>query len=260
MEKITPVLTNFYQVIGIETLQQLQRKGLVLAPTNWGPDRNVSLRHRDTPVKNQWNGTCTSFATVAAVENKLGAEFELSERSLWDFYGQYSTPQAINAAQNNHILEEKYWPQHQMRFDTRYRGKGRFLIVKCEYLDNDYLRVLTAIDNGNPCVVALQVPEALYNGDVQVEANSRMLKGGHAICVSGYKVENNKGYFLVKNSWGTSNGDQGYQYIDFAVFDNKGYATFWEIKSVSDRGDQALEYQDTDKYLTSLADDNTLYV
>jgi len=250
-----PVLTNFYQIVGFDKFFKLKERGFSITDDiAWGDDRIVSLKHRDTSIKNQWNGTCTTFATIAAIENKLGAIFELSERSLWDFYGVYSTEQAINAAKNHYILEEIYWPQYQVRFDTRYSGKGRFIISEVHDLDNDYLQVLRAIDNGNPCIVALQVPEDLYNGEPQVERTSRMLSGGHAICVSGYKVENGKGYFLVKNSWGVRNGDGGYQYIDFNVFDNKGYATFWEVSKIIDRGDQQMEYDNSDRYLTSVVE------
>ncbi|WP_406824668.1 C1 family peptidase [Pedobacter sp. KACC 23697] len=251
-----PILTNFYQVIGLDKFLQLKAAGFIQkSDINWGSNRVVSLKQRDTSVKNQWNGTCTSFATIAAIENKLGGKIDLSERSLWDFYGVFSTPQAINAAQHHYILEEIYWPQYQIRFDTRYSSKGRFLLTGVKDLKNDYLAVLKALDIGNPCIVALQTPEDLYTGKAQVERTSRILSGGHAICVSGYKVEDGKGYFLVKNSWGTENGDSGYQYIDFNVFDKKGYANFWEVSEITDRGDQQMEFENTEDYLTSIVED-----
>ena len=31
------------------------------------PIADVDLRYRDTPIKKQWNGTCTAFAGVAAL-------------------------------------------------------------------------------------------------------------------------------------------------------------------------------------------------
>ena len=163
----------------------------------------------------------------------------MSERSLWDFYGVYSAQEAIGAAKLHYILEEKYWPQTVTNFDTRYKNKGRFKLITANYLGNDYSRVLGAIDSGNPCVVALTTPVDLYNGDAQVEATSSLYNhSGHAICVSGYKIENGKGYFLVKNSWGLSNGNNGYQYIAFELYDNQGYVLFWEISAIEDRGDQ----------------------
>lgn len=255
MESFTPILTNFDLLVGEKIMSTLSKRGFSPFITDWGKDRLISLQDWDTPIKKQWNGTCSSFATIAAIENKLKGKFHLSERSLWDFYGVYSTKEAICAAQNFFILEEQYWPQFQPRFDERNIGKGRFKIISIEYLDNNFEKVMTAIDNGNPCIVAMQTPEDLYNGKAQVERTSRILKGGHAICVSGYKVENGKGYFLVKNSWGTGNGDMGYQFVDFNLFDHKGYVTFWELKEVFDRGDQQAEFITDDYYLTSYADE-----
>ncbi len=252
MKNFKPILTDFYLVVGDTISKHLKHRGLSALSTNWGKDRVVSLRNHDTPVKEQWNGTCTSFSVIAAIENKLKRSVELSERSLWDFYGVYSTEEALKSAGNFFILEEKYWPQHQPRFDQRYKGKGRFKLIKYDYLDNDFEKVLAAIDSGNPCVVAMQTPEDLYNGAAQVERTSRILNGGHAICVSGYKVENGRGYFLVKNSWGDDIGDKGYQYVDFNLFDTKGYVTFWEIKEIFDRGEQMASFPLDDAYLTKV--------
>jgi C1A family cysteine protease len=252
MDKFKPYLTDFDLLIGESIKKKIQNRSFTYPLIDWGPDRVVSLRHKDTPIKQQWNGTCSSFATIAAIENKLNQQFELSERSLWDFYGVYSLEEALKSASNFYIMEEKYWPQFQPRFDTANKGKGRFKIVLTNYLDNNFDLVLSAIENGNPCVVAMKTPEDLYNGFPQVERTSRVLKGGHAISVSGYKVEGGKGYFLVKNSWGVNNGDKGYQYIDFNLFDNKGYVTFWEIADIFDRGEIQTDFTENDKFLTSI--------
>src|SRR5690349_6594525 len=36
----------------------------------------VDLRHRDTPVKKQFDGTCTAFGVIGAMENLLGGSIE----------------------------------------------------------------------------------------------------------------------------------------------------------------------------------------
>lgn len=243
--KMQPFLSDALQVFSFDLLVQLQLAGFTkqTEKLEWGKDRIVTLRHRDTPVKRQWNGTCTSFATIAAIENKLGGQIHLSERSLWDYYGVYSTEQAIKSASIHFVMEETYWPEHQQVLDVRFRNKGRYQLAKFSYLASEYLDVLKAIDKGNPCVVALSTPKDLISFKPQVEATSRILKrSGHAICVCGYKVENGKGYFLVKNSWGTECGDNGYQFVAFEVFDNKGYSVFWELEEIIDRGEQKFSF------------------
>ncbi len=242
MENLDLFFSKIENVIGIENIKEIdsfsESELLNQFPTDWGPDRVVLLRDRDTPVKSQWNGTCTSFATIAAIENKLEGKYELSERSLWDFYGKYSTRAAIEAAEDYYILEEKYWPQGQSRINDIVENLGRFRVSKWSNLKRDYLAVLTAIDNGNPCVVGLSTPKDLAKGSKQVESTSKVSrKGGHAMCVSGYKVEKGEGYFLVKNSWGPRKGDNGYQYISFELYKSqrKRYCYFYEILEIEEK-------------------------
>ncbi|SHG30707.1 C1 family peptidase [Flagellimonas flava] len=244
MENPNLFFTPIEQIIGFENIKEIESidesEFLSSFPKDWGPDRVVSLRDRDTPVKRQWNGTCTSFATTAAIENKLGGVYELSERSLWDFYGKASTSTAIRSAQDNFILEEEYWPQNQSRIGEDVEKLGRFRISKVISLKRDYLAVLKAIDKGNPCIVALSTPRDLSNGHKQVESSSKVSRrGGHAMCVSGYKVEKGRCYFLVKNSWGTKKGDGGYQYIAFDLYKSrkkrKRYCIFWEVIEIEER-------------------------
>lgn len=238
MENKNLYFTNIEQVIGIENINEIDSgESLIKFPTNWGLDRIVLLKENDTPIKRQWNGTCTSFATIAAMENKLKGEFELSERSLWDFYGKFSTQLAIETAKNNFVLEEKYWPQGQSRINDRIEKLGRFRISNFANLGTDYFSVLKAIDNGNPCIVGLSTPKDLVKGYKQIESTSKISRrGGHAMCVSGYKVESGQCYFLVKNSWGTKNGDNGYQYISFDLFKSKRkrYCLFWEVLEIEE--------------------------
>jgi hypothetical protein len=237
MDNLNLFFTSIEQVIGTDNINEsdFNSRNKSNFPEDWGEDRIVILKDKDTPVKRQWNGTCTSFATIAAMENKLGGKVELSERSLWDYYGKFSTGMAIKAANNNFILEEKYWPQGQSRINDEVEKLGRYRVAKFSNLKTNYLSVVQAIDKGNPCVVGLSTPKDLAKGHKQVEASSKVSKkGGHAMCVSGYKVENGKCYFLVKNSWGTRFGDNGYQYIAFELYRSKRkrYCYFWEIEEL----------------------------
>lgn len=230
--------TPIEQIIGLDELRRLdiedEKKSSANLDLDWGDDRQVSLIQNDTDIKNQWNGTCTSFATVAAIENKLKGKYHLSERSLWDFYSKFSTKIAIESATNNYLLEEQFWPQNENRLKPEYSDYGRFRISKYEYIKRDYPRVLKAIDQGNPCIVALSTPKKLFY-NAQVETNSKVSRrGGHAMCVSGYKIENGQAYFLVKNSWGKKSGNDGYHYINFDLYTRgkRRYCIFWEIKEI----------------------------
>ena len=56
--------------------------------------------------------------------------------------------------------------------------------------------------------------------------------GGHAVCAVGF--DDNKQAFIVRNSWGTSWGANGYFYMPYAFISNEEYASdFWVVKGVS---------------------------
>ncbi len=79
-----------------------------------------------------------------------------------------------------------------------------------------------------PILAALNVDAswdnaALNGGKVDV-FKPNTVRGGHAICVIGYRTD---GRFIVRNSWGTTWGDQGFGYLSpayiTAAFFNESY-------------------------------------
>ena len=195
----------------------------LVSSAEYGGDRTVTIATKDSPVRTQDSPQCSAFATVAAMENVLGGKTDLSERSLWNLYQTYSTERAIECAHEGWISYAS--------------GSGAAQIAVFESLDDDFRRLAAAIDAGTPCVVALSVPTQLAHGAVQVEDDSPMeMHGlfhkklaGHAMEVSGYKIERGRPYFQVKNSWGVGNGDRGYQWVSYHLFKLRGYVYFWSI-------------------------------
>lgn len=241
MKDFNPELIDLEELFGrsIEQLEEERNKALPFL-TDWGNPRVVSLRDRDTPVKVQWGGTCSAFALIAAMENKLGGQYDLSERSLWNAYRVFNIDKAISAAKRIFIHEENSRLGAQEFDKDEYVGEGRFKLTDAKCIDRRYDLVIEAIDRGIPCFVALVTPVDLIRKLSQIERTSKLENGGHAMAVSGYKVENGKGYFLVKNSWGENCGDKGYQYIDFNIYDEnkKGYIYFYTVGDIIDRNNQ----------------------
>ena len=83
----------------------------------------------------------------------------------------------------------------------------------------------TALAAGSPVLAAFSVDASWDNaastGGKVDTFQPDTVRGGHAICIVGYRTD---GRFIVRNSWGTSWGDQGFgylkpSYIQAAFFD-----------------------------------------
>lgn len=198
---------------------------------NWGPDREKLITNRDTSIKDQIGPKCTAYGTIAAMENKLGGSIDLSEFDLWYKYRKSNIDRAIAAAENNFICEEKYWPEGYAEPSEGYIGRCKLVH---SYLGRDFSKVLEAIDKDNPCVVAFATPNQLGKDVLQIDPKSGVSNGvGHVVCVSGYKVEGGKGYFLVKNSWGPRK--YPYQFVPFELYDRIRHIYFYEVVTVEDK-------------------------
>ncbi|MBV8602400.1 MAG: C1 family peptidase [Candidatus Eremiobacteraeota bacterium] len=70
------------------------------------------------------------------------------------------------------------------------------------------------VDNNFQALTGMQV----WRGPLQPGA------GGHAMALAGY--DDSLGAFIIRNSWGTSWGNNGYGYIDYNAFANNAYDAF----------------------------------
>ena len=193
---------------------------------------SISLRQFDTPIQNQWNGTCTAHATVAAIENLIRSKTKLSERFHWSKYERYSTDKSLEAATKSGIAYNTYWPHNfaappkpipsttQLTFLTQYKQLNTF----------DELKAHLALNL--PAVVAMTTPKDMLSCLSVVRESTEMdLNSGHAIAVVGYGEDltlKGKGYFEIKNSWSAQCGDKGYQFIPYSVCQKPGaYCAFY---------------------------------
>lgn len=109
----------------------------------------------------------------------------------------------------------------------------KHLVTSYQRVDNTNLSLMkTVLSNGTPIVGGFTVFESFETdavantGIVPMPSMRESVLGGHAVLVVGYDDTHN--WFIVRNSWGPSWGDNGYFYIPYAYFTNPNLADdFW---------------------------------
>jgi len=75
-------------------------------------------------------------------------------------------------------------------------------------------------------------PQVAQTGEGQLPTPGEQPLGGHAVVAVGYDDATQR--FLVRNSWGTSWGQQGYFTLPYAYLTERGLASdFWTVRVVS---------------------------
>jgi len=177
-----------------------------------------------TPVKNQGQcGSCWAFSTTGAVEGsykiKSGQLVPLSEQQLVDCAGS-SGNQGCNGGfmdyafewiMKNGICSEKDYP---------YTGRDGTCKKTCKpvtkvagYKDvtaGSESALLDAVTT-TPVSVAIEADQSafqFYRSGIFTAACGRQLD--HGVLAVGYGTQGSQDYWIVKNSWGASWGEQGY--------------------------------------------------
>lgn len=177
-----------------------------------------------TPVKNQGQcGSCWSFSATGAMEGAWaiakGSLLSLSEQQLVDCsksYGNHGCngglmDDAFHYAIDNGMCLESAYPYTAtggtcQKCDTVVTISGCVDVTK-----NNQIHLKEAVSNG-PVSIAIEADTKafqLYTSGV-LTGDACGTKLDHGVLIVGYGAENGVEYWLVKNSWGPSWGDNGY--------------------------------------------------
>jgi len=178
-----------------------------------------------TPIRNQGNcGSCVSFGTSAAIESRLevaegdpGLNPDLSEAHLF-FCGcgyccgtGWLPSLAMDFVQNTGVVDEGCYPYvaHDQPCSPCADWQQRVIRIDDWTGVSNVEQMKEHLSAGGPFEATMEVYMDFYYYTAGVYQHAwGEHQGGHAVMIVGY--DDNEGYWIAKNSWGTGWGEEGW--------------------------------------------------
>ncbi|HEU4759895.1 MAG TPA: C1 family peptidase, partial [Dehalococcoidia bacterium] len=236
---------------------------------------SADLRQWCSPIEDQGQlGSCTAQAGVGMVEyferRAFGKHLDASRLFLYKatrdlLHWTGDTGAYLRATMGAMVLfgapPEEYWPYDLARFDDEppqfcYAFAQSFQVIKYYRLDPAGASPAGVLNNirsfisaGYPSMFGFTVYSSIPGpgdgkGEIPFPQRGERVLGGHAVVAVGYddqkKIGSHKGALLIRNSWGTGWGQNGYGWLPYAYVESGLAVDFWTLIK--------KEYVDTGKF------------
>ncbi|CAG9837639.1 unnamed protein product [Diabrotica balteata] len=221
---------------------QLNRPGVMnIYPKSWRNrhiDRNLTKVYVDwrkegavTPVKNQGIcGSCWIFSAVGVLESyhfrKTGKLISLSEQNVVDCFYKKSCSgghpeDALTYIQKNGVSTEAEYPYKDKQMACKPSSNKTYIDFKSYHYVTGTEGLKKAVEETGPVLIGMYVDGRLRLYSEGVWYNRKCSETvNHAMVLVGYGTENGVDYWLIKNSWGTLWGENGYMKVARTRHDN----------------------------------------
>ena len=228
MKKILTIVVCFISILSFAISAQevhltKNNEGLPTSFT-W---QNIEGVDYSTPVKNQAPApTCETYALCASLETLMQYQMQelynpdLSETHLYFYAGGTYEAGYVNLMDAADYLiingtpDEGCYPDPHRAFDYPFESlpDWRNRTIKIEewgWVDLDVESIKSALIEYGPLIICMKIYKDFYKYKRGVYRHKwGKIVGGHVMTIFGY--DDNKQCFIVKNSWGTSWGDDGW--------------------------------------------------
>ena len=214
----------------------------------------VDLRKTCSAIEDQGQlGSCTANALVGALEflERKQTQPVTNLSRLFVYYNERVIEHSvktdagamlrdgIKTLAKQGVCTEKLWPYAIKKFAAK--PTAACYAQATAHTISSYQRLSTLADmraclaSGYPFVFGFTVYESFESqtvantGVVNLPKQSERVVGGHAVCAVGY--DDAKQRFIVRNSWGTGWGQQGYFTMPYAYLADRNLSDdFWTVR------------------------------
>lgn len=220
------------------TYQEIPLEVDYIAPIDLKLPNSVDLRSGFAEIKNQGpQGACSAFSLVSVIEyfiqRTLSNKIDLSEAFVYynarvindkTNIDEGSTFQdIIKSIRDNGVCVEELCPYNPSVYneqpsDEAYHDALDRKITEAKNVRLDIVDIKSALAQGFPVIISARAFKTYVtnaNGVIPPPSQEELEDetSNHAMVICGYT--DREGYFIVRNSWGTNFGDQGYCYLPY---------------------------------------------